>query len=136
MQKYNYKQLCKIFKEEEKPRGNRRMTQFKRWRKEYDIEKIPHTNSYTLKKKPLDIQECSQQKVDLKTLIEPMICDLFVREDTRHLGTSQSDLHEKLGLVNGNFFALGYNDALKEQYAKELNVPVEQLADYKDAVYD
>ena len=45
MQKYNYKQLCKFFKEEEKPKGNRRITQFKRWRKEYDIEKIPHTNS-------------------------------------------------------------------------------------------
>lgn len=136
MEKYSYKQLCKKFKEKEKPVGSRRQAQFKRWGKEYNIEKIPHTNSYTLEKKPLDIQESSQQKVDLKTLIEPMICDLFVQEDTRHLGTSQSDLHERLGLVNGNFFALGYNDVLKEQYAKELNVPIEQLVDYKDAVYD
>ena len=136
MTKYTYKQLCKFFKEEEKPKGNRRITQFKRWEKEYNITKIPHTNSYTLEKKPLDIQESSQQKVDLKTLIEPMICDLFIQEDTRHLGTSQSDLHERLGLVNGNFFALGYNNVLKEQYAKELNITVDQLTDYKDAVYD
>ena len=132
---YNYSELCEFFNEP-KEKSNKKTLQFERWRKEYNITKLPNKNRYTLEKKPLDTKELSTKRVDLKRFIEPMICELFIQENTRHLGTTQKELHEKLGLVNDNFFKIGYMSELKESYALKLKVSTDELVSYKNEVYD
>ena len=135
MKEYSYKALCDFFGEERQT-SRKRDLQFKRWRKEYIITKVPSKNKYTLKQHPLDTRELSTKRVDLKKFIEPMICELFIQENTRNLGTTQTELHERIGLVNEMFFKMGYMLELKEGYAQKLNVSVDELSDYKAEVYD
>ena len=136
MKDYSYKELCSLFKEENKPVGKRRQLQFERWNKEYVVNKVPNKNRYTLEPRTLDTKELSSKRVDLKRFIEPMICELFIQENTRHFGTTQTELHERIGLVNDKFFKLSYLSELRETYAKKLNISVEELSEYKEEVYD
>ena len=135
MKDYSYKDLCSLFKEDPQV-SRKRNLQFDRWRKEYDIVKVPNKNRYALSERTLDTKELSTKRADLKRFIEPMICELFIQENTRHFGTTQTELHERIGLVNDKFFKLSYLSELRETYAKKLNISVEELSEYKEEVYD
>jgi hypothetical protein len=135
MEEYSYKDLCIMFNEESK-KSNARDKQFKRWRKEYDIEKIPHKNKYTVKPRTLDVAKPSAKRADLKKIIEPMICDLFIKEGKSFLGLTQLEIHEKLGLINHNFSKLTYTKEAKQLYADSLKIPIEDVDNYRDEVYN
>ncbi len=135
MGEYTYRDLCEMF-EEEPSKSSARDKQFKRWRKEFNIEKVPNKNKYTVEPKTLDVAKPSTKRADLKRIIEPMICDLFIKEGKTFLGLTQLEIHEKLGLINRNFSELTYTKEAKQLYADSLKVPIEDINNYRDEVYN
>lgn len=135
MEEYTYKDLCEMF-EEEPSKSSARDKQFKRWRKEFDIVKVPNKNKYTITPKTLDVAKPSVKRADLKRIIEPMICDLFIKEGKPFLGLTQLEFHEKLGLINHKFSELTYTKEAKQMYADSLKVPIEDVNNYRNEVYN
>lgn len=135
MDEYTYRDLCKMFDEEPTKSGSKDR-QFKRWRKEFNIEKVPNKNKYTVEPKTLDVAKPSTKRADLKRIIEPMICDLFIKEGKSFLGLTQLEFHEKLGLINHKFSELTYTKEAKQMYADSLKVPIEDISKYRNEVYN
>lgn len=118
----NYSQLCKKFNEQPKPRGARRMTQFKRWKKDWSITKLNGRNIYEVKR--LSIQNVSSSNTKL---LSEMILDYLSSHEYLECSTSEKCL--EFGLVNDNFLQL--TDNRIEEIAYQLQVNARQLKDFK-----
>jgi hypothetical protein len=118
----NYSQLCKKFNEQPKPKGNRRMTQFKRWKKDWSIRKLNGKNIYEVKR--LNIQNVSLSNT---RLLSEMILDYLSSHEYLECSTSEKCL--EFGLVNDNFLQL--TDNRIEEIAYQLQVNARQLKDFK-----
>lgn len=98
-----YRELCQEFGEEPKKGGNEKVNQFKRWRKEYSIEKVDGKNSYYVR--PLLMMERKQienSTTNYMYSLRKVMYEYLTKQE--HCVKTINELMLDLFLVNEKFF--------------------------------
>ena len=131
----NYKELCDFFQVERKPTGKRRQLQFKKWREEYNIEKIEGKNKYTIKRKThKETNEYNNKKrnVQFATLLAPVIYTTLINSEDNVIALTSLEQQRALSLVNSKF---GLKSIYQKAIAEDIGVDVKDLCTFKETIW-
>lgn len=108
---YKYNDLCLFFEENQFKNGGSKHRQFERWRKNYNIEKVPNKNEYILYELTKVELNNEQKYFSYQQYIEPMLYKLLLKskEENHKINYSITDLMYALYLVNSDYKYAKYN---------------------------
>lgn len=132
----NYGELCTFFKEEKKGKGKGRQLQFKKWRKEYDIEKIEGRNKYTVSKKDYAVIEQEKRlskKYNFIDLLAPIVYTTLMNQEDNKVILTKLEQQITFGFVNSS---IQFKNLYTSQIAKQINVLPEELSSFKKEVWN
>ena len=132
----NYGELCNFFKEEKKGKGKGRQLQFKKWRKEYNIEKIEGRNKYTVSKKDYAVMEQEKRlskKYNFIDLLAPIVYTTLMNQEDNKVILTKLEQQITFGFVNSS---IQFKNLYTSQIAKQINVFPEELSSFKKEIWN